>query len=231
TPSSRSWHPCIRWAALARRTTLPRPSNTCCWPTGPPAPCSMSTAAWAWAPPGCKPRPRPDTTITHNDEPTMTQITLDEATLKGKLLAPSITDDALEQARALLGMPIRIEQWNHEASWDAIRHYAWGLGDDNPLYCDPEYAQKTRYGTLIAPPTFFFGIWDAVVAPGLPDVQWFYAGIDAEFLKPIRRNDAIKASAEYVDVKPLKGKTVSNMLVQTGDVRYTNQDGELVTRV
>lgn len=160
-----------------------------------------------------------------------TTATLDEATVKGKLLAPSIGTDALAQAQALLGMPIRVEQWNHEASWDAVRHYAWGLGDDNPLFCDPEYAAQSRWGTLIAPPTFFFGIWDAVVAPGLPDVQWFYSGIDAEFLRPIKRNDTIVASAEYVDAKAISGKTVSNMLVQTGDVRYTNQHGELVTRV
>ena len=160
-----------------------------------------------------------------------TTATLDEATVKGQLLAPSIGDDALAQAQALLGMPIRVEQWNHEASWDAVRHYAWGLGDDNPLFCEPAYAAKSRWGTLIAPPTFFFGIWDAVVAPGLPDVQWFYSGIDAEFLRPIKRNDTIVASAEYVDAKAISGKTVSNMLVQTGDVRYTNQDGELVTRV
>lgn len=157
--------------------------------------------------------------------------TMDEATVKGKLLAPSIGAGALAEAKALLGMPIRIEQWNEEAGWDAIRHYAWGLGDDNPLFTDPTYAAKTRWGTLIAPPTFFFGIWDAVVAPGLPDVQWFYSGIDAEFYKPIRRNDVIKASAEYVDAQAVSGKTVSNMLVQTGDVRYTNQAGELVTKV
>jgi acyl dehydratase len=147
------------------------------------------------------------------------------------LLAPAISDDALEQARALIGMPIRIEQWNHEASRDVVRHYAWGIGDDNPIYSDPEYAKKTRWGGIIAPPTFFFGIWDAVVAPGLPDVQWYYSGIDAEFYHPIRRNDTITASAEYVDAQPLKGKTVANMLVQTGDVRYHNQDGQLVTKV
>ncbi|UUZ62808.1 MaoC family dehydratase N-terminal domain-containing protein [Polaromonas sp. P1-6] len=156
---------------------------------------------------------------------------MDEATVKGQLLAPSIGEDSLAQATALLGTPIRVEQWNHEASWDAIRHYAWGLGDDNPLYCDPAYAKDTRWGGLVAPPTFFYGIWDAVVAPGLPDVQWFYSGIDAEFHEPIRRNDTIVAHAEYVDAKALKGKTVSNMLVQTGDVRYVNQDGTLVTRV
>lgn len=148
-----------------------------------------------------------------------------------ELLSPEISDDALAQARKLIGMPIRVEQWNHEASWDVIRHYAWGIGDDNPLFCDPAYAAGTRHGTLIAPPTFFFGIWDAVVAPGLPDVQWYYSGIDAQFHHPIKRNDPIKASAEYVDAQALSGKTVSNMLVQTGDVRYHHEDGRLMTQV
>lgn len=147
------------------------------------------------------------------------------------LLAPAIADDALAQARALIGMPIRVEQWNYEASRDVIRHYAWGIGDDNPLYSDPEYAAGTRWGTIIAPPTFFFGIWDAVVAPGLPDVQWYYSGIDAEFYHPIRRNDTITASAEYVSAEPLSGKTVASMIVQTGDVRYHDQDGRLMTKV
>lgn len=156
---------------------------------------------------------------------------MDTATVKGQLHAPAIGSDALEQARALLGMPIRVEQWNYEASRDAIRHYAWGIGDDNPLYSDPDYAKGTRWGGIVAPPTFFFGIWDAVVAPGLPDVQWYYSGIDAEFHRPVRRNDAVTASAEYVDAQPLSGKTVANMLVQTGDVRYHDQDGQLLTRV
>lgn len=70
-----------------------------------------------------------------------------------------------------------------------------------------------------------------MVAPGLPDVQWFYSGIDCDFHKPICRNDTIRASAEYVDAQPLSGKTVANMIVQTGEVLYHNQAGELVTRV
>lgn len=147
------------------------------------------------------------------------------------LLAPPLGDDALQQARAMIGMPIRVEQWNNEASRDVIRHYAWGLGDDNPLWSDPAYAAKTRWGGIIAPPTFFFGIFDAVVAPGLPDVQWYYSGIDAEFFEPMRRNDEITCTAEYVDAKELHGKRTGRMLVQTGDVRYTNQHGRLTTRV
>jgi acyl dehydratase len=90
---------------------------------------------------------------------------------KRKLLAPILDDAAVAEARRLLKTPIRIEQWNYEASRDVIRHYAWGLGDDNPLFSDPAYAAKTRWGGIIAPPTFFFSIFDAVVAPGLPDIQ------------------------------------------------------------
>ena len=152
-------------------------------------------------------------------------------TIEKDLLAPAISDNALAEARALLGMPIRVEQYNYEASRDVIRHYAWGIGDDNPLFSDPGYAGRTKWGTIIAPPTFFFGLWDAVVAPGLPDVQWYYSGIDAEFHHPIKRNDTITASAEYVAAEPLSGKTVANMIVQTGDVRYTDQDGRLMTKV
>ena len=152
-------------------------------------------------------------------------------TTEKQLLAPAIAEDALEQARALIGMPIRVEQYNYEATRDTIRHYAWGIGDDNPLYYDADYARRSKWGNIIAPPTFFFGLWDAVVAPGLPDVQWFYSGIDAVFHHAIKRNDTITASAEYVDVQPVSGKTVSNMLVQTGDVRYHDQDGRLMTQV
>jgi len=37
---------------------------------------------------------------------------------------------------------------------DAIRHFAMGLGDDNPLWHDRDYAASTKWGGLIAPPTF-----------------------------------------------------------------------------
>ena len=148
-----------------------------------------------------------------------------------QLSRPTLDDDALAQARAMIGMPIRVELWNHEASRDSIRHYAWGIGDDNPLWCDPAYAAGTRFGGVIAPPTFFFAVFDAVVAPGLPDIQWYYSGIDAEFTAPMRRNDEFDVKAEYVDAREVSGKRVKRMLVQTGEVRYVNQRGELATRV
>jgi acyl dehydratase len=146
------------------------------------------------------------------------------------LRAPDLGPESLTEAKALLGMPIRIEQWNHEASRDVIRHYAWGIGDDNPLWCDPAYAARTRWGGIIAPPTFYYGVFDAVVAPGLPDIQWIYSGADWTFRQPARRNDEVTARARYADVKEVGGKRVARMLVQTGDVEYVNQRGEVLAR-
>ena len=61
-----------------------------------------------------------------------------------------ITDEAVEQLRRLIGVPIvdTVEPWCYEATRDNIRHYAHGIGDDNPLWCDPDYAAGTavRHG-------------------------------------------------------------------------------------
>ncbi|MGZ6550894.1 MAG: FAS1-like dehydratase domain-containing protein, partial [Tumebacillaceae bacterium] len=42
----------------------------------------------------------------------------------------------------------------NEVEKGAIRKFAEAIGDPNPLYRDPEYAVNTRYGKIIAPPTF-----------------------------------------------------------------------------
>ena len=65
-----------------------------------------------------------------------------------------ITEKSLNDLRQLIGVEIEdtLEPWCHEATRDNIRHWAHGIGDDNPLWCDPAYAAKSRYGRLVAPP-------------------------------------------------------------------------------
>ena len=41
---------------------------------------------------------------------------------------------------------------NEMATRDAIRHFANGIGDANPLWRNDEYAKNTRYGGIIGPP-------------------------------------------------------------------------------
>jgi len=142
-----------------------------------------------------------------------------------------LSDDDLEAARRLIGSDIRIELWCHEATRDTIRRYAWGIGDDNPLYCDPDHAARSRWGTIIAPPTFYYAVFDAVVAPGLPDVQWFYAGANWRFFKPARRGDAFDVRASCVDARSVAGEQVRRMILQTGRVEYFDQTGDLQASV
>ena len=71
---------------------------------------------------------------------------------------PKITDRDLEDLQNRIGVKIEKmpEPWCYEATRDNIRHYAHGIGDDNPLWCDPNYASKSRFGGLIALPSFLF---------------------------------------------------------------------------
>lgn len=42
----------------------------------------------------------------------------------------------------------------HRISADAIRRFAVATGENDPVYFDEEYARSSRYGRMIAPPTF-----------------------------------------------------------------------------
>ena len=69
-----------------------------------------------------------------------------------------LTDDSFERSRARIGVPVRLPNMPHnlEVSRDGLRHFAYGYGDDNPLYCDPAYASSSSWGGPIAPPLYPF---------------------------------------------------------------------------
>ena len=71
-----------------------------------------------------------------------------------------ITDEMLALARSRIGVPMKVHvPFNEFVTVDAIRHFAHGTGDDNPLYCDRNYGAKTRWGSTIAPPPLLQKHW------------------------------------------------------------------------
>lgn len=116
----------------------------------------------------------------------------------------TITDSAVDALRRLIGVPISdtVEPWCHEATRDNIRHYAHGIGDDNPLWCDPSYAAETRHGTVIAPPSFVFALNRILsgYVGGLPGIHAMWAGSDLTWHQPIRRGTEVAATAHLQDL-------------------------------
>ena len=68
----------------------------------------------------------------------------------------AITDEGLAALRARIGVAQPHPQPPHYRSpnEDAFRHLAEAYGDDNPLWCEPEYAATTVWGGPIASPNF-----------------------------------------------------------------------------
>ncbi|HLW72347.1 MAG TPA: MaoC family dehydratase N-terminal domain-containing protein [Candidatus Binataceae bacterium] len=105
-----------------------------------------------------------------------------------------ITDRSLSELRKLINVPIEesLEPWCYEASRDSIRHWAHGIGDDNPLWCDPAYAAQTAHGRLQAPPSFIFTLNRAFsgYVGGMAGVHAMFAGIDVTWHQPLTIGDS-----------------------------------------
>lgn len=117
---------------------------------------------------------------------------------------PKITAEGVEELSKRIGVKIEktVEPWCYEATRDNIRHYAHGIGDDNPLWCDPEYAKNTRYGDVIALPSFLFATSRIIsgYVGGLPGVHAMWSGADWTWHKPIYRNTEIRTEAYLKDL-------------------------------
>ncbi len=145
---------------------------------------------------------------------------------------PKITEQGLDDLRKRIGVPIEntLEPWNYEATRDAIRHYAHGIGDDNRLWCDPDYAAKTKYGSIVALPSFLFSTNRIIsgYCGGLSGVHAMWAGAEWTWHKPVLRNDRIDTDAHLKDLIEHQTKFAGRSFQQIYHVDFRNQSGDLV---
>lgn len=145
---------------------------------------------------------------------------------------PRITDAALEELRARIGVRIEnsVEPWCHEATRDNIRHYAHGIGDDNPLWCDPDYAAATPQGGIVALPSFLFATSRIVsgYVGGLPGVHAMWAGAEWTWHRWVRRNETITTEAWLKDLVEHRTSFAGRAIRQIYHVRFFGAGGDLV---
>ncbi len=144
----------------------------------------------------------------------------------------AVTEIELEEALSYVGKHVERKRqvWNTAASADAIRHFAIGFGDDNPLWLDRNYASKSKLKRLVAPPTFPFSIDSCAVLPGLEGLARIAAGQEIECFERIYEGDVIRADTICSDAKMIHSPRIGPMIIQSGTATFYNQEDVLVAR-
>lgn len=128
-------------------------------------------------------------------------------------------------------IPTRL-YFNEEATKDAIRHFAEGIGDTNPLFCDDEYAKATKYKKIVAPPCFLYSIFWVPLGSGAAGVHGWYSGGEWEWYRPICLGDKFKVVCILRELVEKKGRMTggNSIFIDYTDVVYMNQRDEIVAK-
>ena len=125
-----------------------------------------------------------------------------------------------------------------------IRRFAQAAGDTNPLYLDEEYAGKSRYGGIIAPPLFYSALRfegdvpesglnpdgtpiKGEMIPPLRTTRKMHGATEVELYEPIRPGDVISAKRKLADIYEKQGRT-GRLTFTVLETTYTNQNGQVV---
>jgi len=114
---------------------------------------------------------------------------------------------------------------------DLIRHHADAVGDPNPLWRDPAYAMGTRWGGIIAPPTF-----EACIAYGhpgrsmrFPGLNIYAAGNKHEYFGVIRPGDEFRIIDKYLGIEEkIEKARPYRLFLHNYQRTYINQRDEAV---
>ena len=134
-----------------------------------------------------------------------------------------------------------------------IRHWAYAIGDMNPAYLDPEFAENSRYGGIVSPPVMLQswtmpppkleGIHERGGVPiemkGENPLQFLsdagYTGIIAtnsefEIERYPRVGDQITSETVFESISDEKKTAMGNGFFDTRVTTYPAQDGEVIGR-
>lgn len=125
-----------------------------------------------------------------------------------------IDDADIERDRRAVGhdAPSRDEELLSVATPEAIRNFARGYGDDNPLFCDAEYGATTRWGGQVGPQIMIGSLNAPLRGDKLPKelrsgsyrgIHAFVSGSTWDWYRPVRPGDTVYSfrGLESIDVK------------------------------
>jgi len=143
-----------------------------------------------------------------------------------------ITDEGLARLRERIGAYYRCGPYRLDVTVDDMRNHAINNGDWNPLYVDPGYGPSTRYGAMVAHPTYVDQILHYTVAGvgGLPGVHVFHSGNDISFFRSLHAGDTVGPTYRPCSVEEKSGEFAGRMAHVDMEIIYRNQRDEVVAR-
>ena len=111
----------------------------------------------------------------------------------------------------------------------AIVKFAQAIEDDNPVFNNENIARQTRFGGLIAPPTFLRSMKVGKANPTVnsPYTANLDGGSEWEYFEPVKVGDQISVTQYLSDISERRG-SLGNMLFMVRETKYTNQFGNVV---
>jgi len=149
---------------------------------------------------------------------------------KKKASFDRLTDEALAELRSEIGNEI-IGPPGHltEATRDGIRHFAMGIGDENPLWLDENYASKSHFGGLTAPPFILLAMnKTAWGARGLRGIHSMFSGSYFEWKRPIKLGDRITSKTILKDIEIKSSQFAGRAIKQIREATFRDAAGEVV---
>jgi acyl dehydratase len=116
---------------------------------------------------------------------------------------------------------------------ELLADFCAAIGETNPLYTDPEAASVGPHGGLVAPPSLaaIFGDGENIFQhfPEL-DTRRLLAGIDVEFVTPIRAGDSITTISQIKEIYEKTGRSGPMVFIVIGSI-LRKQNGEVAARL
>jgi hypothetical protein len=157
-----------------------------------------------------------------------------------------ITDEGIAKLRQRIGVPKPLPQPPHYRcpNEDIFRNLAYSIGDDNPLYCEPDYAAQSRWGGLTLHPAFvgcdtLIGIDEVDEVPAdkldvmrgdpLRGVHAFYSSGVREWWRPLRPNRKVYRRNAVVGVLDKKSEFAKRSVHEWTANVFGDETGEILS--
>jgi acyl dehydratase len=119
-----------------------------------------------------------------------------------------------------------------EVSAEMIENFCYAIGQAPPVPIAPDGAAHEPAPVLIAPPSFagIFRLAELTFEKLPRSSRRLAAGMEVEFITPIRVGDRITMASRIKEVYEKTGRTGSMVFMVIGST-LTNQDGDIVAQI